>query len=159
MAAKKKIKNKHELDDFSGVKPKKVKRAPRQIKKVPIIKPHNAGTMSTSAFWSFIRSTLRQKSRWWRPISITKMKNRRAYSGPNKRQKFEYQCNLCREWFSDKEVNVDHIIPVGALNNGDDLKGFVLRLFCETENLQILCSVCHNKKTFLEKTKIITNEN
>ncbi len=53
----------------------------------------NAGTMTESGFWSFIRSGLRQKSRWWKPITECKMKARRAYKGPSKRQKFEYQCN------------------------------------------------------------------
>jgi hypothetical protein len=56
-------------------------------------KPRNAGTMTESAFWSFIRSALRQKSRWWKPITQCKMKARRTYKGPNKRQKFEYQCS------------------------------------------------------------------
>lgn len=124
-------------------------------RKQPVAKPRNAGTMTESAFWSFIRSALRQKSRWWKPITQCKMKSRRAYKGPNKRQKFEYQCKNCSKWFPDKKINVDHIIPAGSLQCAADLPGFVERLFCEIDNLQVLCSDCHNKKTQHEKSKNI----
>lgn len=120
-------------------------------KKKVVTKPRCAGTMTESAFWSFIRSALRQKSRWWKPISLAKAKAKRTYKGPLKRQKFEYQCNECKLWFPDKHVNVDHIIPAGSLNCAEDLPGFVERLFCEVEHLQVLCSECHNIKTKNEK--------
>jgi 5-methylcytosine-specific restriction endonuclease McrA len=116
-------------------------------------KTRNAGTMTESAFWSFIRSALRQKSRWWKPITECKMKARRAYKGPLKRQKFEYQCNNCKNWFPEKKINVDHIVGAGSLNCAADLPGFVERLFCEQDNLQVLCTECHDKKTKLEKEK------
>jgi 5-methylcytosine-specific restriction endonuclease McrA len=123
------------------------------VRKSKVIKTRNNGTMSDSAFWSFIRSALRQKSRWWKPITQCKLNAKRAYTGPLKRQKFEYQCNECKGWFPEKNINVDHKIPAGSLNSGDDLKGFVERLFCEQENLQVLCETCHNVKTQLEKIK------
>lgn len=122
-------------------------------RKTPTVKPRNAGTMTESAFWSFIRSTLRQKSRWWKPITLCKMQARRPYKGPNKRQKFEYECNNCHKWFPEKKINVDHIIGAGSLNCGADLPGFVERLFCEQDNLQVLCETCHDAKTKLEKQK------
>jgi hypothetical protein len=114
-------------------------------------RPRCAGTMSEAMYWSFIRSALRQKSRWWKPISVCKEKSRRAYKGVNKRQKYEYQCKSCKSWFPDKEINVDHITPAGALNCGQDLPGFVERLFCEVEHLQVLCTCCHNEKTQQER--------
>jgi 5-methylcytosine-specific restriction endonuclease McrA len=116
-------------------------------------KTRNAGTMTDAAFWSFIRSALRQKSRFWKPISQAKAKAKRAYKGPLKRQKFEYQCAVCLKWFPDKEINVDHITPAGTLRCANDLPGFVERLFCEIDNLQVLCETCHNKKTQDEKSK------
>lgn len=119
----------------------------KAVKRVKSVKTRNAGTMTESAFWSFIRSGLRQKSRWWKPISECKLNAKRAYKGPNKRQKFEYQCKSCQKWFPDKQINVDHTVPVGALNCAEDLPGFVNRLFCEVDNLQILCSGCHDIKT------------
>jgi len=123
------------------------------VKRSRVNKTRNSGTLSESAFWSFIRSALRQKSRWWKPIAECKAKAKRVYNGPIKRQKFEYQCNQCKNWFPDKQVNVDHIIPAGTLMCSNDLPGFVERLFCEVGNLQVLCSICHNKKTQDEKEK------
>jgi 5-methylcytosine-specific restriction endonuclease McrA len=114
-------------------------------------KTRNSGTMSESAFWSFIRSSLRQKSRWWKPIAECKAKAKRPYKGPLKRQKFEYQCNQCKNWFPDKKINVDHICPAGSLNSAQDLPDFIERLFCEVDNLQVLCETCHNVKTKSEK--------
>jgi 5-methylcytosine-specific restriction endonuclease McrA len=128
----------------------KAKRPKKQL--VP--RTHNAGTMTESAFWSFIRSALRQKSRWWKPISIAKQKAKRAYKGKNKRQKFEYKCAGCGNYFPDKEVNVDHIIPAGKLNSYGDLPEFVRKLFCEEDNLQVLCKKCHDIKTKQDKLNI-----
>jgi 5-methylcytosine-specific restriction endonuclease McrA len=123
----------------------------RATKRVKVVKPRNAGTMTESAFWSFIRSGLRQKSRWWKPITECKLAAKRTYKGPNKRQKFEYQCNQCKNWFPEKQINVDHIEPAGSLNCAADLPGFVERLFCERDKLQVLCTKCHDAKTKSEK--------
>ena len=125
--------------------------AKRKVVKPRVERTRNAGTMTESMFWSMIRSALRNKSRWWKPITECKKKSRRKYVGPNKRQKFEYRCNDCSGWFSEKNIAVDHIIPAGQLNNYNDLPGFVERLFCESENLQCLCEFCHNKKTKNER--------
>lgn len=122
-------------------------------KRQKLVRTRNAGTMTESMFWSMIRSALRQKSRWWKPIAITKQKVKRPYKGPNKRQKFEYQCAQCLKWWPDKKVAVDHIIPCGSLNCANDLPGFVERLFVEADGLQLLCESCHNIKTQKEKKK------
>ena len=124
-----------------------------------VIKTRNAGTMSESAFWAFIRSALRQKSRWWKPITQCKQNAKRPYKGTNKRQKFEYQCNKCKKWFPDKEIIVDHITPAGELNKADDLPGFVERLFVEESGLQCLCQNCHNEKTKQEKEQLKIKRN
>lgn len=127
------------------------KKAARKPRANAAPKTRNNGTMTESAFWSFIRSGLRQKSRWWKPITQCKLNAKRTYKGPNKRQKFEYQCNSCKKWFAEKNINVDHVLPAGSLNCANDLPGFVERLFCEVDNLQVLCSGCHNVKTQNEK--------
>lgn len=130
------------------------KKAPAKTpRKTKTPRTRNAGTMTESAFWSFIRSALRQKSRWWKPITQCKNEARRAYKGPNKRQKFEYQCAECTNWYPEKKINVDHIQPAGSLNSSADVAGFIDRLFCEQDNLQVLCETCHNAKTQLEKQK------
>lgn len=112
-------------------------------------KTRNAGTQSEAAYWGSIRSALRRAFRFWKPIVNCKTEARRAYQGKGKRQKWEYQCNYCEEWFAGKETQVDHIIPVGTLQCGDDLKGFLERLTPE-EGFQVLCLECHKIKTDAE---------
>lgn len=116
-------------------------------------KPFAAGTMTKSAFFTMIRSALRNRSRYWKPISICKQNAKRKYKGKNKRQKFEYQCNVCKKWYSDKQISVDHIQPVGSLMEFTDLPRFVRTLFCELDNLQTICTACHNHKTASERNK------
>lgn len=122
-------------------------------KKKRILKPRtrNAGTMTEAMFWTMIRSALRHRSRFWKPIALAKQKAKRKYKGPNRRQKVEYQCNECKNWFPDKMVSVDHIEPAGRLQCFNDIAGFVERLFCEVEGLQVLCDTCHDRKTKNEK--------
>ena len=123
----------------------------KSVRKSRVEKPYNHGTMSKAMFFSMIRSALRQKSRWWKPIAECKKNAKRAYKGPLKRQKFEYQCNQCKNWFPEKQIAVDHIVPAGELNDFNDLPDFTKRLFCEIEGLQVLCNICNDEKTKQER--------
>jgi len=118
----------------------------KTVKKSRVEKPYNHGTMSKSAFWGMIRSCLRQKSRWWKPIAEVKKLAKRAKKNGG-RQKFEYQCNHCKEWFPEKSVQVDHVVDAGTLTCKEDVGDFIERLFCEADGLQVLCSDCHQIKT------------
>lgn len=117
-------------------------------------KTRNHFTLSEAGFWSMIRSCLRNASRWWKPVKAAKDSAKRAYKGSRKLQKWEYQCNHCKEWFMEKEIAADHLIEVGTLTCAEDLPGFVERLFCEVSGFQVLCNKrqdgkesCHKKKT------------
>jgi hypothetical protein len=118
------------------------------------VKTRNAGTMTESAYFSKIRSTLRSGFRWWKPMQLALEAASRPYKGPNKRLKREYQCNHCKNWHPRKNVEIDHKIPCGSLKNYDDIIGFIQRLTVEDINLyQILCKPCHLIKTKKEKLK------
>ena len=126
----------------------------KKVTKSRVEKLRNHFTLSEAGFWSLIRSNLRNASRWWKPIAECKKLAKRAYKGKNKSQKWEYQCAHCKERFMEKEIAVDHIVEAGSLTCGDDLKGFVERLFCEVDGFQVLCNKrldgkesCHKKKT------------
>lgn len=105
------------------------------------------GTWTEAGYFGFLRSGLRQLSRRWPPIANTLRGNRRPYTGPNKRQKWEYLCTACGHWFSAKEVSVDHVTPCGRLSSMDDVRTFVERLFCESDGLRVVCNECHDAIT------------
>lgn len=106
-----------------------------------------------SRYFGFIRSCLRRA--WSRyPVKYKVLNDaRRPYKGDDKRTKWEYQCQKCKKWYKTKEVNVDHKVPCGTLRDYSDLPHFVETLFCGKENLQVLCSDCHNIKTKEDKKK------
>lgn len=125
----------------------------KKQKKV-IEKPYNSGTMTKSAFFSMIRSSLRKASRWWKPVQECKIKARKKHNGLNKKQKWEYKCAQCNKYFKEKDISVDHIIECGSLNNFDDIGDFCKRLFVEVDGLQILCKLCHDEKTKLYRKQL-----
>lgn len=60
-----------------------------------------------------------------------------------------YLCAGCKLVFHRREVAVDHIIPCGSI---DSLDAYKARLFCQPDQLQILCKdKCHKEKTALER--------
>ena len=125
----------------------------KAVKKQRVARTRGGNTMTEAEFWSFIRSALRQKSRWWPPITQAKLKARRPSKSKDKRLKYEYQCAICKKWFPEKQTHIDHIIPAGSLLAYEDLPGFVERLFCESDGLRVLCKPCHHKVTQEQKRK------
>lgn len=114
----------------------------------------NGNSMTEAQFWGMLRSTLRKRWMFWKPRKYALDATRREYKGANKRRKWEYQCNECKEWFDRKSVEVDHKNEAGSLKSYDDLPGFVERLFCEEpECYDVLCKKCHRSKTNNQKRK------
>lgn len=116
-----------------------------------IEKVRNNNTLSEQAFWGWVRSLLRRGSMRWKPLQEIKKLSRRPYIGENKRRKWEYQCNYCKNWFIDNDIEIDHIYGTGGLTRKEDLGTFVENLFCEIDKLQVLCVKCHLEKTNNEK--------
>ena len=104
------------------------------------------GRWTEAGKWGFFRSGFRQLSMRWPPIADVMKRNRRPYSGPDRRTKWEHQCELCGEWFPAKHIEVDHIVPCGTLKSWDDVRGFLERLFCEPEGLRKACITCNQKR-------------
>jgi len=119
--------------------------------RVTVQKTRNGGTQTESAYWGSVRSGLRRAFRYWKPITAAKLEARRTYTGSNKRQKWEYQCAVCNQWFKGSDTQVDHIIPCGSLKSSEDLAGFLERLTPES-GFQVLCKPCHKIKTTKERT-------
>ncbi len=63
-----------------------------------------------------------------------------------------YKCAKCKKAYPNKEVAVDHIEPVVCSEQGFiDWDVFIKRLYCNKDNLQVLCKTCHDKKTQKER--------
>ena len=107
----------------------------------------NHFTLTEAGFWAFIISALRNKSRYWKPITECKKNAKVKYVGANKNQKWAYLCAICKKQYKTDEVEIDHIKPVGSLRKAEDLPKYVENLFCEIENFQCLCKKCHKEKT------------
>ncbi len=63
-----------------------------------------------------------------------------------------YGCEGCRLPHPRKKIQVDHISPVIPTSGFDSIEGYVTRLFCKAELLQVLCLKCHRAKSAGENT-------
>lgn len=125
---------------------------PRELKP----KTRNSGNWTEAQWTNFIRGNLRKASMKWAPINEAK-KAARVSRGV-------YKCDGCgvegpasiRDENGKKHNNacVDHIDPIIDPDKGfvswDD---FINKLFCEREDLQVLCHECHTKKTNDERAR------
>ena len=94
--------------------------------------------------YAFAKSALRRVSSWWWAMSEA-MERSKISRGL-------YRCASCLEGFKKHEVQKDHINPVVSVNseNINDMNSYIETLFCEPENIQILCKPCHLLKTKIE---------
>ena len=108
-------------------------------------KPFAGGRWTEARRKSFIVNALRRASIKWPVRGDVLKKAQRPAEGEDlpKNTKWEYQCNSCKEWFFGKEVEVDHIEECGS---HADINQFAQMLFCESDNLQVLCKPCHRAK-------------
>jgi 5-methylcytosine-specific restriction endonuclease McrA len=110
--------------------------------------------MTEAQFRGWIVAALRDRSRWWKP----KQKAKRAARLPKKypdpktgRIVFHSTCAGCGEKCPEKDVQMDHIVPIV-----DPAIGFVSwdvyieRMFIE-DGYQALCPTCHKEKTARER--------
>lgn len=121
------------------------------------MKKYNGGAWTLARFNSFIKSALRSASIRW-PPKYQCLKNAATSKKINSktgRMAQHFKCNSCKKEFPAKDVQVDHIIPiidpVVGFTTWDDV---ISRMFCEIDNLQVLCTQCHTLKTTAEKQHI-----
>lgn len=113
---------------------------------------YNNGEWTLARFNSFITSILRSGSRRWGPkfATLAAAKQGKRINPSSGRLAEHYKCASCLGDFPAKQVQVDHIIPMGVGRSWDD---FINELYCEADNLQVLCKECHSVKTKLERKK------
>lgn len=113
------------------------------------------GLWTEARFKSFIKGNLRSATRKWAPIQQCK-KNAHVARGL-------YRCAGCEQDVPATTIHpekrkrisnimVDHIKPVVDPEVGFTTWDEVIDgMFCEVENLQLLCRSCHDKKCAEEK--------
>lgn len=129
-------------------KPVKKKGTGRALKP----RTRGGGRYTESGYWGFIRSGLRAKWLKW-GVRYDVMNDAKVqYFGPDKRTKWLYRCAVCKNDFKQKEVEVDHYpIACGSLKCPEDIAHFVTTLFCEKDNLRVVCRECHQVWTNEER--------
>jgi hypothetical protein len=103
----------------------------------------NGGTWTEAQYWGRLRSALRNTFRYWKPAAIALKRAKRGNM---------FVCAACGAAFKRDSVNVDHVTPCGQLTRHEHIAGFLERLTPEDPAAyQVLCTVCHNVKTRMER--------
>ena len=106
------------------------------------------GRWTEAKFQSFIKNQLRNATRKWAPISdcLKAARTKRGF----------YECAGCKEDVPttklegrkrNKNVFVDHIEPIVPVTGWVNWDSCIDRMFCEGDNLQLLCKNCHDDKS------------
>lgn len=110
---------------------------------------NRCGGRWTDAKWkSFIKNQLRGATRKWAPIGdcLSAARAKRGF----------YLCADCKEHVPStvkegarrsKNVFVDHIEPIVPVTGWVSWDSCIERMFCEADNLQLLCKKCHDSKS------------
>jgi len=99
---------------------------------------------------TWIMSTLRRASYRWPALNEAEKRARK--------DRGLYECAMCGGLFKAKEYAKDHIepivpysgFPIHPITGGPDWTIIIERLFCDVENVQILCHACHTVKSDVE---------
>ena len=100
---------------------------------------------------NWIKKVIERASVKWPPRAEALRKASRISQLPDKRTKFERQCNHCKEWFKSSQIQMDHIVPKGNYSR-ESFFQWLERCFPPAKGWQVLCIPCHKKKTANEKT-------
>lgn len=111
------------------------------------------GTWTEARWWNFVRGVQRMGFKRYPAKYMCLEAASRPYTGTDKRTKKEYRCAVCQEWFKKKDVEVDHMDAAGSFTSDEHVLGFLKRLFCEPEDLQIVCKPCHKEITASQRRK------
>mgnify|MGYP000429110550 FL=1 len=103
---------------------------------------------------AFIIAVLRNGSRRWPPKyeTLNEAKTEKKVNENTGRIAQHFKCKKCKKDFPQKMVEVDHIKPIVGIHGFTTWDAFIQALFCDKDNLQVLCKPCHLVKTKKEKT-------
>jgi len=112
------------------------------------VKTRNNKQWTEARYRGFIRSALRGAWQRWGPnheVKKTARVERGKYrcAGYNRRSHI-VTASITVEGKRKNNIFTDHIVPVGGDGDWNEI---IENLFCEVDNLQLLCKSCHDVKT------------
>jgi 5-methylcytosine-specific restriction endonuclease McrA len=132
--------------------------------KVEKERPYNNGLWTAARYNSFVKGGLRSTSQRWPPrysVLAASRRGKRVNPASGRMAEF-HECASCKNLFVSKDVEVNHITPVVPISGFDSWDGVIKRLFCEADNLEVLCKPCHllvSKQENLERKDERTKTN
>jgi len=116
----------------------------------------NNNEWTEGRYRSFLVSILRSGMRRWPPkwLALKAASVGKHINKKSGRAAEHYTCAMCSKNYPAKEVQIDHIHPVVDPDIGFiSWDVYIERMFCEQDNLQVLCLTCHKKKSKEERGK------
>ena len=132
---------------------KNTRKRQNEKKKSLVPRDFGSGTLTKAGKHAKIVSALRKGSRYWKPVSVVREQafTKRKVNKSTGRLAKHYKCAECKDDFPASETQVDHMIPLVDPCGFTTWDSFIERLYCEEDNLQLLCKPCHQIKTNSEK--------
>ena len=114
-----------------------------------VSKPRNNGEWTEARWRSFVISALRSATRRYPPKykTLNKAFIEKRINKKTGKLASHYKCAVCNGEFVAKDVQVDHTIPVVGPEGFVGWDSYIERMFCDVDNLQVLCKTCHDVKT------------
>tara|TARA_Y100000310_G_scaffold345202_1_gene462631 strand:- start:2034 stop:2393 length:360 start_codon:yes stop_codon:yes gene_type:complete len=115
---------------------------------------YNGGEWTKARWKGFIMSALRKAWLRWPPRNRVK---KAAWV-----RRGVYKCNGCKknvrltkiiDGKRKNNISIDHIKPVIPAKGFSTWDSVISRMFCEENNLQLLCKDCHDSKTKEERSQ------
>ena len=114
---------------------------------------------SEAAWLSYVRGGIR-KGLWNRyGPKLEFLKSRlELRDNPNPKSKKRFpkvkmgQCEECKEWFSQKDLECDHIAGHNSMRSPEEIGTFVQAMLweCSLDDYALLCKTCHKCKSYAD---------
>lgn len=122
-------------------------------------KTRNGETWTEARFHSFVKGGLRSASQRWPPkySVLNEACTGQKINHNTGRLAKHYRCSNCGFDFPQKQVEVDHVVPVIGPEGFVSWDMVVERMFCEKDKLAVLCKPCHKIKSKQENEERKSN--
>lgn len=121
-------------------------------KRKTVPKTRCSGTLTESGYRNWIISLLRRGTLRWKPRgeALRQAEVGRKTNEATGRLAMHVECAECGSHVPKGMAHVDHIVPVVGVDGWTNWDDYVHNMFCEIDNLRVLCKPCHKVVTDAE---------